>query len=207
MSTVVRKLFLEVDDVAGVANDVERSLFVPTRLTLELGEHLVLGLRLPHAKRALELPVVVVGRRLPRSGSLLSAGVMVKLADPQHPLFEVLREVAAGRVVDLEARLQERLRFPARVRFASVDEARADLLGLVGEDGAILNVAEVFVRGDRLALDVDVKGVVVATFNVLVRTLLTNEGKTQIVATALDEAARVAVGAFLNNEDVGSRRA
>ncbi len=206
MSTV-RKLFLEVDDAAAVANDVERSLFVPTRLTLELGEHLLLGLRLPHAKRALELPVVVVGRRLPRSGSLLSAGVMVKLSDAQHPLFEILRDFASGRVVDLEARLQERLRFPAKVRFSTLDDARADLLGLVGEDGAILNVAEVFVRGDRLALDVDVKGVVVVTVNVLVRTLLTNEGKTQIVATALDDAARVVVGAFLNGEVSSTKRA
>jgi phosphopantothenoylcysteine synthetase/decarboxylase len=41
----------------------------------------------------------------------------------------------------------------------------------------------------------------------LVRTLLTNESKTQIVAVALDDAARAAIGAFLNDEKPASKRA
>lgn len=202
-----RKLFLEVDDAVSVAAAVERSLFVPTRLPLQLGDHLILGLRLPHTKRAMELPVVVVGRRPPKSGSLLSAGVLVRLSDLNHPLVEVLREVASGRVVDLEARLQERLRYPAKVRFATRDDACAELLGLVGEDGALLPVNQPFVRGDRLLLDVDVAGAALFSVAVLVRRLQTNDGKICVIATALDEDARATVSAFLNDELDAIRRA
>jgi hypothetical protein len=204
---ITRKLFLEVADPVPVAESIERSLFVPTRMPCQLGDELVLALRLTNAKRPLELPVVVVGRRPPRSGSLLSAGVLVRVIDLAHPLLEVLHELAAGRVVDLEARIQERLRLPARVAFTNVDDAAAELLGLLGEDGATLPVTEPFARGDRLALDVVVDAVVVLTVNVLVRRLQTQDGKGSIVATALDDAARVGLGAFLDAPSALTRQA
>ena len=196
----MRKLFLEVSDAKSVAAAVELSLFVPTRLPWQLGDHLMLGLRLPHAKRALEIPVSVIGRRLPRSGSLLSAGVLVRLSDPTHPLVEVLRELATGRVVDLEARLQERLRLPITARFDNHDDAAAELLGLLGEDGASLPVTEPFARGDRVAIDVVIAGEAAFTVNALVRRLQTQDGKGQIIVTALDDAARQQLGAFLNDK-------
>lgn len=218
MATVTRKLFLEVDDAAAVAADVERALFVPTRLPWQLGEHLILGLRMPGhkgAKRALEIPVAVVGRRPARTGSLLSAGVLVKLADPADPLVEVLREIAAGRVVDLEARLQERLRLPARVRYPTRDEACAELLGLLGDDGALLDVQASFARGDRLLLTVEIGGPVgtqsssddgvvsvALTVSVLVRRLQQNDGKNGVVAVALDDAARARITAFLDEQSL-----
>lgn len=202
----VRKLFLEVDDAVSVAVDVEHGLFVPTRLPLQLGDHLILGLRLPHTKRAIELPVVVVGRRPPKSGSLLSAGVLVRLSDLQHPLVEVLREVASGRVIDLEARLQERLRYPARIDFRDRVEANHELLGLLGEDGAVLPINQSFVHGDRLLLDVVIGGRVVFSVAVLVRRLQTNDNQLSVIITALDEPARAIVGAFLNDEAVDSNR-
>ncbi|MDP2341246.1 MAG: hypothetical protein Q8O67_09825 [Deltaproteobacteria bacterium] len=199
-----RKLFLEVADPVPVAAAVEHALFVPTRMSCQLGDELILALRLSNAKRALELPVTVVGRRPPRSGSLLSAGVLVRLSDPNHPLVEVLHELAAGRVVDLEARLQERLRLPAKVTFRDRDDAAGELLGLLGEDGATLPVTEPFARGDRLALDVVVDAGVVLTVNVLVRRLQTQDGRGAIVATALDDAARSVLGAFLDDTTAGS---
>jgi len=46
--------------------------------------------------RSVEVPVLVVGRRVPRGGSLLSAGVVAKLANGECPMFALLREVAAA---------------------------------------------------------------------------------------------------------------
>lgn len=203
----LRRIFLEVDDAARVASEIERALFVPTRLPLNLGDVLVLGLRLPRAKRSLEVAVVVVGRRPARAGSLLSAGIQVRVRDANDPMLELLREVATGRVVDLEARMQERLRLPATVRFAHHDEARAELLGLLGEDGAILALGPGFVRGDRLFVDVVVANTLVFQTNVLVKRQQTQDGAPSTVCVALDDAAKKTIGDYLNDEDSGVRRA
>ena len=91
------------------------------------------------------------------------------------------------------------MRLPARVSFRDHDDAAADLLGLLGSDGATLPVTEPFARGDRLALDVVVGDAgVVLTVHVLVKRLQTQDGKGSIVATALDDAARALLTAFLN---------
>src|SRR6476620_869948 len=100
---VGRRVFLELRDPTPLVDDLEagNGLFVPTRLSLGLGDVFLLAVRLRTASRAVELPMIVVGRRVPRNGSLLSAGVLAMLADPNDAMFALLREVARGRVVDL----------------------------------------------------------------------------------------------------------
>jgi hypothetical protein len=205
VSTSVRRLYLEVADPRAVIGDLSRELFVPTRLAFHLGEVIELSLRLKRVSRPLDVPVIVIGRRLPRPGSLLSAGVIVRAADRNHPVLEILQDVVSGAVVDLEARLQERLRLPARVVFSSVDEARAELPAML-EEGAALALDAPAVRGDRLALDVVVDGVVILQLHALVRRLQLQQDGTACVVTALDDDARDTLARFLRRPEDTRRR-
>jgi len=206
MSNTVRRLYLEVADPRAVVGDLGRELFVPTRLAFHLGEVIELSLRLKRVSRPLDVPVIVIGRRLPRPGSLLSAGVIVRAADKKHPVLEILQDVISGAVVDLEARLQERLRLPARVVFTSVEEVRAELAAML-EDGAALSLDAPAVRGDRLALDVVVDGAIVLQLHALVRRLQLQQDGTVCVVTALDDAARDTLARFLRQPEDARRRA
>ena len=205
MSNTVRRLYLEVADPRAVVGDLGRELFVPTRLAFHLGEVIELSLRLKRVSRPLDVPVIVIGRRLPRPGSLLSAGVIVRAADKKHPVLEILQDVISGAVVDLEARLLERLRLPARVVFTSVEEVRAELAAML-EDGAALSLDAPAVRGDRLALDVVVDGAIVLQLHALVRRLQLQQDGTVCVVTALDDAARDALARFLRQPEDTRRR-
>src|SRR4051812_5732490 len=107
-----RRVYLEIQDASTLVHDLDplsgRGFFVPTRLPLALNNVFILCLRFQGVSREMELPMIVVGRRPPRSGgSMLSGGVVAKLADADNAMFELLREVAAGRVSDLEARIQQ----------------------------------------------------------------------------------------------------
>jgi hypothetical protein len=204
MSTIIRRLYLEVSEPGDVVNQLARELFVPTRLPFQLGEVIELSLRLKKVSRPLDVPVIVIGRRLPRPGSLLSAGVIVRAANRSHPVLEILQDVIEGSVVDLEARLQERLRLPARVIFASLDEARSELAGLLDE-GAALDLDAPAVRGDRLALEVVVGGSVVLNLHTLVHRLQLQRDTTACVLTVLDES-RTALSQFVRRAEDSRRR-
>ena len=205
MSNCTRRLYLEVADPCAVVRDLDRELCVPTRLHFHLGEVIELSLRLKRVSQPLDVPVIVIGRRLPRPGSLLSAGVIVRAADKNHPVLELLKDIISGTVVDLEARLQERLRLPARVVFASVDEARAELHAML-EEGTALALDAPAVRGDRLALDVVVDGAVVLQLHALVRRLQLQQDGTACVVTVLDDAARDTLTRFLRQPEDARRR-
>ena len=205
MSSTIRRLYLEVADPRAVVGALGRELFVPTRLAFHLGEIIELSLRLKRVSRPLDVPVIVIGRRLPRPGSLLSAGVIVRAADKKHPVLEILQDVVSGAVVDLEARLQERLRLPARVVFTSVQEVQAELAPML-EEGAALTLSAPAVRGDRLALDVVVDGAIVLQLHALVRRLQLHQDGTACVVTALDAAARDALARFLRQPEDARRR-
>ncbi len=192
-----KKLFIEVQTPQTVTADLGESLFVPTRLPWQLGDLIELGLRLPRVSRSLDIPVVVIGRRLPRPGSLLSAGVVVRAFNPHHPVLEILRDVVAGTVVDLEARLRERLRLPASTTFRSMHEARLELAGLLEEDGAAVALEAPAIRGERLALDVIVDGDNVLSLHVLVKRIQIESSQTMAVVVALDDTARATLVRFL----------
>jgi hypothetical protein len=188
-----RRIFLDVKDAAPVVADLEggRGLFVPTRLPLALNTLFLLAVRLRGTQRSIELPCVVIGRRVPRGGSLLSAGVIARLADPEDPMFALLREVTAGRVVDLEARIQEQTRVPARAVFATTSDALDELVAL--RDGpAHLPLDRAVQRNDRLALTVlsDEDGVL-ATPHVVVRSIHVQDGRRACVASLLEGQERV----------------
>ena len=68
--------------------DNKAGLFVATRLPLNLGDAITLAVSLPETARAVELPVVVTGRRLPRGAQrLLASGITLWIA------FEALLNV------------------------------------------------------------------------------------------------------------------
>ncbi len=195
-----RRVFLEVRDPAALVADVDaqRPVFVPTRLPVALGALFILAIRLDSVGRAIELPMRVVGRRLPRGGSRLSAGVLAQLVDPAHPMLALLREVVAGRVVDLEARIQQQQRVPARACFASRDEALIELRALADHDEAQVPIDRLVQRGDRLALSfVAGDEGVAATVNVLVRSVHTHSGRRTCLVRVLDDDARAVLGALL----------
>lgn len=194
----MKRVFLEVRDLRAVATDLARSLFVPTLVPAHLTETIELVLRLPGA-RELGMLVRVVGRRL-RSHSHLPAGVFVAAGDA-HPVVEFLHDLAAGRVVDFEARLREHQRHPAQVRYRTRAEAQSELLGVLGDDGAVLNVGAVFGRGVKLALEVFVGELCVLNIEVVVLRLHIQDHVPGVVAVARDKDTRARVGAFINDED------
>ncbi len=196
-----KRLYLVVHQPKTVIAELSESLFVPTRLPWQLGDLIELGLRLPRVSRSLDIPVVVMGRRLPRPGSLLSAGVTVRAFNPQHPVLEILRDVVAGTVVDLEARLQERLRLPATTTFASVHEARVELAALLEEEGVAVVLDTPAIRGDRLALDVVVGDDAVCSLHVFVKRLQVQNSQSLAVVVALDDTARATLVRFLTTVD------
>jgi Tfp pilus assembly protein PilZ len=202
-----QRLSLAVSDPGAVAAELAGGLFVPTRLNFTLGEVVDLSLRLPHLSRPLDVPAVIVGRRPPRTGSVLSAGVVVRAADRHHPVLEILLDVVDGTMVDLETRLQQRLRLPARVTFATAADARAELACMLDPHGATLNLDAPAVRGDRLALAVVVNGAVVLTVPALVRRLQLQEQTTSCVVVPLDDEARDLLVRFLRASDVVGRQA
>lgn len=193
-----RKVFLEVRDPIVVVDDLGsgRGLFVPTRLPLALNTLFLLAVRLRSASRPIEIPVVAIGRRVPRGGSLLSAGVVARLADADCAMFALLKDVAAGRVVDLEARIQEQQRVPVRAQFTTTSEATGELRALL--DGPThFPVDQLVQRGDRLSLTVasDEDGPLV-TPQVLVKAVHTVDGRRGCLATLL-EGQRDLVEQFL----------
>ena len=196
-----RRLFVNIEQPAQ-ALELERALFVPTRLAFALGELVGLGLRFPRCGRALELRAVVVGRRPLRSRGLLSAGVMLRLADPDPDVLALVRQIAAGHVVDVQGRLQERVRLPARVYYASREEACDDLADLLGGNGAALDLCQPFSRGDRLALEVVIDGRVATTVAVLVRRIQMQDDRVRVVVTPLDDTARDAADDLLDDADL-----
>ncbi|OGQ13358.1 MAG: hypothetical protein A2138_12935 [Deltaproteobacteria bacterium RBG_16_71_12] len=195
-----RRVFLEVRDPTALVADIdaERPIFVPTRLPVPLGALFMLAIRLESVGRAIELPMRVVGRRLPRGGSRLSAGVLAQLLDRSTPMLALLREVVAGRVVDLEARIQQQQRIPARACFASRAEVLAELHALVDHGEAQVPVDRLVQRGDRLALSLIASGDdATVTTSVLVRSVHTHSGRRTCLVRLLDDDARAALAAAL----------
>lgn len=195
-----RRVFLELKEVGPLIDDLESGvgLFVPTRLALPLGSIFVLAVRLQNTTRAVELPMQVVGRRAPRGGSVLAAGVIAKLADPNDAMFELLIEVARGRVVDLEARIQERTRIPAHSRFTTTAEALCELRALL-EGPAQMPLDRLVARGDRLALTVysDEDGKL-GVPHVVVRSVGVHDGMRSASVELFDAPGRATVEALLH---------
>lgn len=197
-----RRVFLEVRDPSVLVADIDgqRPLFVPTRLPIPLGTLFILAVRIGSVGRAIELPMRVVGRRLPRGGSRLSAGVLAQLVDHDSPMLALLREVVAGRVVDLEARIQLQQRLPARACYSTREEVRAELRALLAHDEAQVPVDRLVQRGDRLALSfVAGDEGVLLTANVLVRSVHTLNGRRTCLVRLLDDEERGVLSAMLTD--------
>jgi hypothetical protein len=180
------KICVDVDDAHVL--DLQRSFFVPTRLAVRLGDRLTLGVRFRNCQRPLDVPVVVIGRRLQSGAGLLCAGVMVQLV-PEPALLELFRDIALGHVT--WGRVAPRPQ-PARVELADRHEAREALQDLLSADGAALLLAEGFARGDRLALDVVVDGRRLGTVNVSVRRIQVQDEEMRTVVGPVDAAAAAA---------------
>ena len=190
------RVFLEVDEPAALAAELERGAVVPTRAALTLGARFLLAVRVRGSRRAIEVPVVVVARRLPRGAHrLLSTSVIARAEDPQHPMMALLRDVASGRVVDFEPRLQAAVRLPARASFASVDEALTELRALIASEAEGRPAEGRFAlphaqRGDRLSLTVSGGRFAVATIDVIVRRVAIEDDHRTCAVTLVDERSR-----------------
>lgn len=204
-----KRVFLEVRDAAALVDDLTSGkLFVPTRLPLALNATFTLGVRLRNVTRTLDLPMIVIGRRVPRGGSLLNGGVIAQVAVKDSPILDILREVASGRLVDLEARLQEQVRVEAVAAFATTAEAITELAALLDEGSAQFPLDQLVQRGDRLALTVrsEEEGVLVVP-HVLVKSVHTLDGRRGCQAVLLDAAGRALVEQFLQQSRHKNARA
>ena len=198
-TTAGRRLFVEGGDPGLLVDELEgpRGRFISTRLTVSLGESLTLAVRLPNVSRALELPVVVLGRRAPRGAQgTLSTGVVVRAAEIDHPMSLLLREVATGRVVDLEARIQEQLRIPTTSRFDSRGEAAAEIVALLGDSGHF-PVDVHATRGDRLTVTIETPSDgVLLVIDVVVRSMHVMDDRRECSVALFDTGSRHRVDAF-----------
>ncbi len=188
-----RRIFFDLADPEAWVPTLARGAFVPTRLPLQLGEVFTLTIRMKRVSRPLELPVRVLGRRMPRGAKgVLSAGVVVSLADPHHPTAKLLMELAGGGVVDFEARLRERLRIDDSAILDSSLDVRSLLLRLLDDDEAAMVSIDVSAQpGDRLrlrlgALDLDAP----FQLEVAVRGVVLRDGHRAVRLRLFDEAGR-----------------
>jgi hypothetical protein len=199
------RVFLDVADPRPLVDALERGVIVPTRAHLELGARFLLALRVGGSRRSIDVPAVVVARRLPRGAQrLLSAGIIAQVADPQHPMMQMLRDVASGRVVDLDARLQAQVRVPARTWLPTLEDALAELRGLL-DGGASFSLPHAQ-RGDKLSLSVMAAGLPLATVEVLVRRVSIQDGHRTCAVELVDERGRPALERLLARQ-LPARRA
>lgn len=180
-------------------------VFVPTRLPLRASDSFWLALRLRGVRRSLEVLARVVGPRVPRGATLLSAGLFARVAEPESPILDLLREYAAGRIRDVELRVQELVRIPVHVRFASTADARVELRALLNGP-AQLPVNQPVERGDRLALSIetDQDGFLGAP-HVLVRGVSALDGRRICVATLLEGQRGIVERALARGHDNSAR--
>ncbi len=203
-----KRLFLEVEEPQGLlaALASPQGAFVPTRMPVSLGDRFVLAVRLKDAARAVELPVRVLGRRIARAAhGPLSSGVVIQLEDDAHPMATLLGEIADGRAVDVERRIQENLRLPVRAAFHSLGDALQELAALAETGEGQLPILEPVARGDHLAVTVttDSTGPLLA-FQVVVRSLIHIDQRRTCAVSLVGAGQRRAIEAFLDLSRVGA---
>jgi hypothetical protein len=198
-----RRVYVRVRDAARLLEglDSKAGLFVPTRLALNLGDAITLAISLPETARAVELPVVVTGRRLPRGAQrLLASGITVRARNPGHPMLALLRDVASGSVVDLNARIQRQQRVLVSSRFPSFDALADELRSLVDGRGAVFPVEDVVYPKDRVRLTAGTDAVPdMLTLEVVVRGLAHHDGRRAMRVKLLGEADRILAEDFLHD--------
>lgn len=186
-----RRVFVRVKNASDLVRDLSTppGLFVATRLSLSLGDYVILAVSLPECARAVELPAIVIARRLPRGAQrLLASGVVVRIQDPAHPMFDLIRDYAEGRVVDLSARVRDQQRVEARSTFSSFESLTEELRSLLTEDVGIFPIAEgVVYPQDRVHLRVGTPEVDdVLTLELVVRGLAHHDGRRGIRTSLVD---------------------
>lgn len=174
-------------------------LFLPTRLSLGLGEPLTLDV---HAcGEVVQVPVIVVGRRLPQGArGALSTGLMVRAMRDASTALNRLDALGTARLVPLaEAKRQ---RFPAEVSvpFAGRDSL-AHAMRVMGE-GQVTWVpvaatdAALPGRGDRVQLVVSLSGVPQLELGGFVRGHSHRDGERALLVGPLTAADRARAASF-----------
>ncbi len=199
MASQERRVFLEIKDPLEVAGGLARAngLFVPTRLNLPLSSVFVLALRLPNVARSIDIASLVLGRRVPRGSTLMSAGVFARPCDLNDPMVHLLSDVASGHVVDLESRIQEQTRVPVTLSYRTTTEALLDLVALA-QEGAQVPIGPDIARGHRLALTfVSLDGGVLTTPHVVVRSVHARQDERSATVELIDATQRATLLAWL----------
>jgi hypothetical protein len=204
-----RRIFVRVQDPEAFLREAStpRGAFVPTRVALSLGEPIQLAVRLKGVAQPIELPAVVLGRRAPRGArGLLSTGALLRITDLDDPMVTLLREASSGRVVDLEARIQERARLPVTSVFASEADMLQELALLVRDEAGLFPVGRPVQAGDRLKLTVGYEGGEArSTFCVLVKGTSHYDGARSCRGVLFDHDSRYRVRSFLESRRARQR--
>jgi hypothetical protein len=106
------RIFFDVDDPAALLQQIAKheSWFIPTRMHESLNQHVDLVARL-HGGREVEFDATVIGRRPPRAGSKLPAGIEVRASSNSagvERLRVLLEEFQTGPLALADARFDTR---------------------------------------------------------------------------------------------------
>lgn len=205
------RIFVRVKDCRQFLQDLEspRGAFLKTRAPVSLGQAAIAVVKLPEVLDPVEIPILVAGRRVRRDAEKNSSpGIVARVTDESCAAVELLRDIVHGRVVDLSARRWRGQRKPVTSVFASLQDLRRQLQGLMlGRPGFFVLDAPVHI-GEALLLTCVVPASMLAlTFTVRVRGVSHYEHDFGVRAELLDPEYRARVDSFLRRTAWDARHA
>lgn len=205
------RIFVRVKDCRQFLQDLEspRGAFLKTRAPVPLGQAAIAVVTLPEVSEPVEIPILIAGRRVRRDAEKnLSPGIVARMTDESCAAVELLRDIVNGRVVDLGARRWRGQRKPVTSVFASLQDLRRQLQGLMlGRSGFFILDAPVHM-GEALLLTCVVPSSMLAlTFTLRVRGVSHYEHDFGVRAELLDPEYRSRLDSFLRRTAWDARQA
>ena len=205
------RIFVRVKDCRQFLHDLEspRGAFLKTRAPVQLGQSALAVVKVPEVMEPVEIPILISGRRVRRDADKnLSPGIVARLTDERCPAVALLRDVLNGRVVDLASRRWRGQRKPVTSVFASLQDLRRQLQGLMlGRAGFFVLDAPVHM-GEALLLTCVVPASMLAlSFTVRVRGVSHYEHDFGVRAELLDPEYRARLDSFLRRTAWDTRQA
>lgn len=205
------RIFVRVKDCRQFLQELEspRGAFLKTRAPVQLGQAAIAVVKLPEVLDPVEIPILVSGRRVRRDADKnVSPGIVARLTDESCAAIELLRDIISGRVVDLASRRWRGQRKPVTSSFATLQDLRRQLQGLMLGRPAFFVLDTPVHMGEALLLTSVVPASMLAlTFTVRVRGVSHYEHDFGVRAELLDPEYRARIDTFLRRTAWDARHA
>lgn len=205
------RIFVRVKDCRQFLQELEspRGAFLKTRAPVQLGQAAIAVVKLPEVLDPVEIPILVSGRRVRRDADKnVSPGIVARLTDESCAAVELLRDIISGRVVDLASRRWRGQRKPVTSSFATLQDLRRQLQGLMLGRPAFFVLDTPVHMGEALLLTSVVPASMLAlTFTVRVRGVSHYEHDFGVRAELLDPEYRARIDTFLRRTAWDARHA